>query len=108
MAAALEEAGKGPSRSAQLAAEAAVTAAATALAQAKASTPVDTAAVQVGEDQLEIAEAQRDEALDATRTPRANRQRSMRLRRHWTRPETRWRRPKPRWRRRCRMGRWCI
>ena len=46
MAAALEEAGEGPSRSAQLAAEAAVTAAANSLAQAKASNPVDTAAVQ--------------------------------------------------------------
>ena len=70
MAAALEEAGEGPSRSAQLAAEAAVTAAANALAQAKASNPVDTAAVQSAQDQLEIAEAQRDEALEAPDTSR--------------------------------------
>jgi len=70
MTAALDEAGKGPSWSAQLAAEAAVTAAATALSQAKSATPVDAAAVRAAEDQLEIAQAQRDEALAEPDTTR--------------------------------------
>ena len=59
--AALDAAGKGPTWSAQLAADAAVNAAAAALTQAQAMTPADPAAVQAAEDQLEIAKAQRAE-----------------------------------------------
>ena len=101
-------AGKGPSRSAQLAADAAVNAAAAALTQAQGETPADPAAVEAAEDQLDIAKAQRAEVEptpDTSQQESALEAAAAGTGRGAGSPRPK---PKPRWPRRCRTARWCT